>query len=81
MAGCSICKYVNKEKNEFPCCECVHNSKEYFEAKTNADKIRAMTDEELCEIIQCPYEHCIHHDGGCSECTIEWLKSEVKEET
>ena len=47
---------------------------------TNADWIRAMSDEELANNIMCPHEIC----GGdvipceiprrCTECCLKWLK-------
>ena len=48
---------------------------------TNADKIRAMTDEELAMILEptCPTRKCpdnfYSHD--CYKCWIDWLKQEV----
>lgn len=50
------------------------------QAKTNADRIRAMTDKELAKIItgECP-------QGGakcnlrCGTCWLEWLRSPVEE--
>lgn len=58
--------------------------------KTNADKIRAMSDEELADIMSMhtatgacndwgiPHEKC---GGNCRECIIDWLKqpAEVSE--
>lgn len=53
---------------------------------TNGDKIRAMTDEELCAFIldkqekgHCFNNKCYHNDPdkGCDDCTLEWLKQEV----
>lgn len=48
--------------------------------ETNADRIRAMTDEELAEVICCQnYKHkddCFN--TPCSECIKEWLKQEVE---
>ena len=50
---------------------------------TNADKIRAMSDEELvkklgssiCELVEkCPLY------TGCEECMLQWVKKEAKEE-
>ena len=58
--------------------------KEYFEIveapKTNADRIRAMSDEELAELVGkyvycglCPLQHrCVA--GECSKVVMEWLK-------
>ena len=50
--------------------------------KTNADRIRSMTDEELVEIIRCPIEslpieYCPNMD--CDDCILNWLKQEVTE--
>ena len=53
---------------------------------TNGDKIRAMTDEELCDFIldkrengHCFNDRCYHNDPnkGCDYCTLEWLKQEA----
>ena len=63
------------------------------EPKTNADRIRAMTDEELAEwIARHMYcEECMNFDsetglcnyknryGGCNGAMLEWLKQEVTE--
>lgn len=53
---------------------------------TNADRIRQMTDEELAEIIMCPYENmsgeCMCEKDtrtNCIQCCLEWLKEEVEE--
>jgi len=49
---------------------------------TNADYIRAMTDEELAEFLieyRCVHKapHCMEAD--CTQCWLGWLKQEVKE--
>lgn len=48
---------------------------------TNADKIRAMTDEELAYWIMCPYDspYCTGTDR-CIECTLEWLKQPAEDD-
>lgn len=50
---------------------------DHAKPKTNADRIRAMTDRELVEIIMCPYdsdiETCVTK-GTCLDCCMEWLK-------
>lgn len=59
-----------------------------YNRKTNADRIRGMTDEELVEFLApynsgCPKEHgsvMTCHDKGCYKCWEVWLKKEVKEE-
>lgn len=61
---------------------------QYFRTKTNADRIRAMTDEELavwlddmicdcdCNPVPCR-EFCKVED--CHEAWLRWLKKEVEE--
>lgn len=50
--------------------------------KTNADRIRSMTDEELAEWID-GFKVCVipdsdcYPDQDCDGCTLKWLKSEV----
>ena len=56
---------------------------------TNADKIRAMTDEELVEAFMlrglCNYiqlnspEQCSMEHNSCRQCMLDWLKQEVEE--
>lgn len=61
-----------------------HKWKTYAQIPTNADTLRAMTDEELAEWIAHPkISYCQHDicDGetDCAECALIWLKQEVKE--
>lgn len=54
--------------------------------KTNADKLRNMTDEELakliaddwCDVINCP--EAPFCNGNCVKHILNWLKEEVKDE-
>lgn len=46
---------------------------------TNADKIRAMTDEELVKHIVCEYQICERDELDCNSCILDWLKQEVSE--
>ena len=51
--------------------------------KTNADRIRAMSDEELAEFISncgCP-DHARSCKASCKGCTMEWLKQPAEEES
>ena len=51
---------------------------------TNADRIRAMTDEELVNVIPCPLGFSIFRcpiERQCGPCKREWLKQPVEEET
>lgn len=52
-------------------------------SQTNADRIRAMTDEELAEWLEfrddnCPRAKC--PGGSCHKCWLAWLQSPVEEE-
>ena len=52
MSTCNICKYAGRPIYKSPCSECKEFSKyEYKNKKTNADIIRAMSDEELAEFL------------------------------
>ena len=50
---------------------------------TNADHIRAMTDDELAQRLY--LSTCVHifdnkvecKDNGCKKCWLDWLKQEV----
>ena len=50
---------------------------------TNADRIRAMSDEELAVVIMCPYdmEHplCIQ-SPKCVDCCLKWLQHPAEKE-
>ena len=76
----NLCK-VDSENYE----QCVAVDYRYFKQTTNADKIRAMTDEELAEFIQ--DVHCDNHGnfvmkllskGSNPICITEMLKQEVR---
>lgn len=47
--------------------------------KTNADRIRSMTDEELVDVIGCPFgidaDICFFPQKSCALCILEWLRS------
>lgn len=51
--------------------------------KTNADRIRAMTDEELVDVIGCPFgidaDICFPQKS-CAVCMLKWLRAPVKSE-
>lgn len=61
---------------------------EYFKHATNADRIRAMSDEELAETYAggCPNEdrlncgkYYLHGGRDCFNCWLNWLKAPVEE--
>jgi len=75
---CDKCGFIKQQ------CECEP-------IKTNADRIRAMSDEELAELIPVvsdlcckPTEECMRETfikGECTktvECALKWLQSEVE---
>lgn len=52
----------------------------YYKPKTNAERIRSMTDEELALVVMCPVDitggdkECDQH-RTCYEHTLDWLRS------
>lgn len=75
---CAKCK----KNNSCTMCWKTSNKKcPHFIQKTNADRIRAMSDEELAEFISscgCP-DHARNCTDSCKDCTMEWLKQPVNE--
>ena len=55
------------------------------ETLTNAQKIRAMSDEELANIVECPYgnpyfdEH-LPCKSSCHDCLLIWLQQPAEED-
>lgn len=47
--------------------------------KTNADKIRQMSDEDLSYILVCPHKVCNNAKMECGACIRAWLKQEVRD--
>lgn len=48
---------------------------------TNADRIRAMTDDQLADVVMCPYDAaCL--DGEieerCTACCLKWLQAKAE---
>ena len=103
---CGNCANHRKETNQFSdeCGKCVidilqnveQTDPSHWKAKpqTNADRIRAMTDEELARGISdlwhgfvskpwCDFrcQNCREGDDyRCEKCALEWLKQPVEEE-
>lgn len=68
----------------FECPVCGHKTNTQ---KTNADRIRAMSNEELCEFLG-EYKFCDICEEGCDSCTyngdcdkrlLEWLQQPAEE--
>ena len=64
-----------------PCSECDGTGLNLVDM-TNADRIRAMSDEELAAVIICPKENGAQIDAcvgqSCMECSLEWLQQPVE---
>ena len=77
---CPVCEghgYTNWKKVDGIARTCEYCSgRGYMPApKTNGDRIRAMKDEELAEVIMCPHDMECHEEGkSCVSCCLEWLK-------
>ena len=76
---------VNCKKNN-SCTMCWRTSNKkcpHFIQKTNADRIRSMSDEELAKKLQymCPVvADCIKMSGDCKACWLDWLQQPSEEE-
>ena len=84
---CPFCLY---EKTETNCPGCWEGSNYKPKPMTNADRIRAMTDEELAEFLWdrsqggCPPMDCDEYDGkicGAWKCWLTWLQKPVEDNT
>ena len=79
----SKCKYRHEEYCAYIDQYCVEGPCPYEEPQTNADRIRAMSDEELATLLRshtCPHP-CEHEedDYPCHICWLDWLKQEATE--
>ena len=69
-----------KQNNSCTMCWKTSNKKcPHFVQKTNADKIRAMNDEELAKVMErmlgCPVTgDCKKMLEDCNDCWLEWLQ-------
>ena len=73
-----------KKNNSCTMCWRTSNKKcPHFIQKTNADRIRSMSDEELAKKLQymCPVgADCIKMSGDCKSCWLDWLQQPAEEE-
>ena len=67
-----------------------HKEKPFMPPMTNADHIRAMSDEELANFIpdwsytkacKCDEQEFIGCDNQCEKCVFEWLQQPAEEQT
>ena len=91
MKNCDNCRYDAWDYvGTKPCGECnsgkdaptMWEAGANYEPPTNADRIRAMSDEDLAYWIMCPYDspYCDGTEHNCIECTKEWLNSPAEGE-
>ena len=79
---CNSCKYWYKGVDESPCNKCIHNATDQFKARTNLERIRAMSIDDLadfiCDIYASNEHREIRVDGKWMhpEDVVEWLESE-----
>ena len=84
MADCRKCKHNYKPSTCEPKCNRMCDGESDFEPVTNAMRIRAMSDEELAELIKekpcnyCKYQYESCNGYKCIDGISEWLQSEVE---
>ena len=99
--NCETCKHDDAGYPSYPlktpCNECVRKkgcdtpteweAAAHYKPDTHADRIRAMSDEELAEFLS-EYQFCDMCDEGCDACTyhgecdkrlLEWLKQPAED--
>lgn len=88
--GCKGCAYERDGKHGEHCGVCEGTKQgDMYKRATNADRIRAMSDEELAEFIRELNECCLAGAGkvdcskntNCIDCkciALNWLQSEVE---
>ena len=75
MPTCNICKYAGRPTYKSPCAECKEFSKyEYENKKTNADRIRSMSDEELADFLAYTWATSARAWQKDTGETLRWLK-------
>ena len=77
---CPACDGAGWSENHT--CERCHGTGNVKRPMTNADRIRAMTDEELALEIMCPYHVEPDLCSGvktCNECCLDWLRQIVED--
>lgn len=90
MAKCKypneVCTHMTILHNVAYCCTTPCQLREEPPKRTNADRIRAMSDEELAASIMCPNEiglaeiECDKSDDcDCYQCCLNWLQQKGAE--
>lgn len=81
--GCDTCRYEHHDIQDYPCSKCSHSYIDKYEPKTNADRIRNMSDEELAQFlcrVKSDYQWMEHEFPSEEEHGEweEWLRSEAE---
>ena len=91
MKKCDTCKHKDRWVNTEPCYSC-KGGKDGWEPRTRADRVRAMSDEELARLLtdaECPSDlggtekckdpppHTSLDSILCRECWLDWLRQEA----
>ena len=96
MRFCKTCEHLNGNPitEDNPCYACFMSTEDhaYYKEKqttkiTNADKLRAMNDEELAKTLVILSERCpdgvdcesVPPGRKCFTCWLEWLKEDVEQ--
>lgn len=87
MKSCENCRYRKIDEKSLPCSACIDLGQDLsgWVGMTNADRIRAMTDEELAELLRdyqcntCDFIGFCGETDKCKEEIFEWLQSESGE--
>ena len=86
MAICETCDYANRPPYKSPCSECDKTMGspfccyEHEEKPTNADRIRAMSDEEMATDLLDIFEEICEDGIPCREWMLKWLKQPAEGE-
>jgi hypothetical protein len=91
--SCENCVYSDRPSYDWPCTSCVTaydnpptkwKGIEEQKPKTNADRIRAMSDVELAYWVMCPHDDVCDcpgaPDGDCMKCVLQWLQQPAEED-
>ena len=84
MRACHNCLHwdvCSVREDDIACGIYKPKEKRNVKPQTNADRIRAMSDEELAKVVSttCPTKGCPLTAWDCTECWLNWLKQPVKD--
>lgn len=77
--GCKLCKYENYSMESKECLGCKQNSVDKYKRMTQADRIRAMSDDELAEWFSTVTDDVLRGSTWSKDGWMKYLQSEVEE--